>query len=128
MRLMRHRGLRALHALLLLIGFAISMAEAGVADVHDGDAPHAEVDRVTGIAHSDHAATLETDGSTGEGSEPSHPFHVCHCVHAHIGVVADRQLPSHFDLPSTAPFRESAPRLIERDLDHWTPPPILAVA
>lgn len=84
---LRSPRVRRIVALLLLWAFAFAGLEAPIADVHDGDATHAEVDRATGERHSGHE-------SAGRGSSPSgpessdHPVHVCHCVHAHTGVLA----------------------------------------
>lgn len=57
-----------------------SAVEAGIADVHDGDATHSELQRFSGVvAHSDAA---------GEPDEPllsGHSQHSCHCTHGHSG-------------------------------------------
>ena len=85
--------------MLCLAAFSV---EALVADVHDGDATAAELQR-DGASHAGaHAAgagaALRNDAglvaahhdagdeSTGTDGRPVHAQHVCHCVHAH-GVV-----------------------------------------
>lgn len=86
---LRSPRVRRVIGLLLAWSFAFAAFEAPIADVHDGGAPHAEVDRVTGESHADHENVLAERAS--ERSIPGssdHPVHVCHCTHAHAGVPA----------------------------------------
>lgn len=79
--------LRRLVALVLMLCFGLFTAEALLADVHDGDATHAELVRVDGDRH-----VAEHDGASAVGGhhsderapgESGHAQHACHCVHAH---------------------------------------------
>lgn len=100
-------GVRRVAALLVLALLAVSHVEALVADVHDGDATHAELVQADGAArhgaahgtgHHDDAsharasgesATADvldvavTDEVAGHGHVPGHPYHACHHTHAH---------------------------------------------
>lgn len=100
-------GLRRVAALVVLALLAVSHVEALVADVHDGDATHAELVQADGAArhgaahgtgHHDDAShagaaggnaaadvldVADTDGAPGHGHVPGHPYHACHHAHAH---------------------------------------------
>ena len=70
-----------------MLCFGLFTAEALVADVHDGDATHAELVRIDGEQHADRHAVAAADvdhlpGERGPG-EDGHAQHACHCVHAH---------------------------------------------
>ena len=96
MVVLRFPRLRRTLALLLTWCFLLATLEAPVADVHDGGASHAEVDRVTGEPHADHAHAFGHGSPDQPVPDPSdHPVHVCHCTHAHAGLLemADVGLP-----------------------------------
>ncbi len=92
MAVLRTSRIRRLIALLLTWCFALAVFEAPIADVHDGGASHAEIDRVTGASHADHADVVGVishavpDAPAPDASD--HPVHVCHCTHAHAGLLA----------------------------------------
>lgn len=114
------RSLRVKRAIasLLIWCFAFAALEVPIADVHDGDATHAEVDRVTGASHADHGRL--TDDQTPERPAPGssdHPVHVCHCTHAHAGMLA---LPR-VDLPV---WEHGVPLAVAPEV----PPPAVALA
>lgn len=116
--------------LTLLLGLALmaSLGESGIADVHDGDATHAELDRATGASHERHADSSlperPADPYETSPDHPDHPVHVCHCIHVHLGLLAESTLEietvEHSE-PATA-SREVAPPAVALEL--WTPPPI----
>ena len=86
---LRSSRVRRFVELLLVWSFAFGAIEAPIADVHDGGAPHAEIDQVTGQSHSDHENVIGEQASDRSGTGSSdHPVHVCHCTHAHAGVLA----------------------------------------
>lgn len=98
-------GVRRVAALLVLALLAVSRAEALVAEVHDGDATHAELVQVDGAGrhgaahgaghHDDASHTSRAGAAAGEaaadgadevpghGHVPGHPYHACHHAHAH---------------------------------------------
>jgi hypothetical protein len=125
------RRLLARRILTLLLGLALvaSLGESGIADVHDGDATHAELDRATGASHESHAtgslAEQPADRDATSPGGPDHPVHVCHCIHVHLGVLAESSLEietvEHSE-PATA-SHEQAPPVVALEL--WTPPPIV---
>ncbi len=89
MTALRSPGIQRVVALLLVLCFALVTVEAPIADVHDGGATHAEVDRVTGDSHAHHGVAFGeglSDRSSPRHSD--HPVHVCHCTHAHASVLA----------------------------------------
>ena len=83
---------------MLCLGFF--SVEALVADVHDGDASAAELQRDDASHSGAHLADAGADdeagpatkpddagdGSNGDDGKPVHTQHVCHCVHAHGAV------------------------------------------
>ena len=82
--------LRRLVALVLMLCFGLFTAEALLADVHDGDATHAELVRVDGDRHAERHAGEVTSAPDPEPvpgerapGETGHSQHACHCVHAH---------------------------------------------
>ena len=99
--------LRRFTALLLMLCLALFSVEALVADVHDGDATAAELQRdgaSHGGAHVAHAGTTGRDEAaqaavhddaggqpTRDDGRPVHTQHVCHCVHAHGAVDTARE-------------------------------------
>jgi hypothetical protein len=76
--------LRRLVALGLALCFGLFSVEALLADVHDGDATHAElVSTGAIIGHFDVPGDHGSDHAPGRSG---HATHACHCVHAHNGV------------------------------------------
>ena len=128
MRYFRRSIVRALLGMSLAIGLAFSAGEAGIADVHDGDAAHSEVDRASGITHADHAGTLDPSEVPEPDTAPAHSFHVCHCAHIHVAVVAVRTSPVILPLMTTVAFPDDATAVADGHLYRWTPPPIAASA
>src|SRR6185503_7179484 len=59
--------------------------EANIADVHDGDAPAADVARADGPAAPECVRVSPADQSPSQSSH--HAAHVCHAGHAHTGWV-----------------------------------------
>src|SRR5690349_1195508 len=86
MRFLRLRPPRTVLTVLLTLAIGFTLAEEVVADVHDGGATHAEIDRATGVNHADEqgeaGAAFHSDPAGGP-AESDHPAHVCHCTHAH---------------------------------------------
>ena len=77
---------RRLVAVILLLAFGATVAEAGMADVHDGDATHSELQRYAAVVA--HAATpADTAPHPGEPTRSGHTQHTCHCTHVHFGWV-----------------------------------------
>ena len=80
--------LRRLIALLLLLASGASIAEARIADVHDGDATHAELQEYDAVvAHADGQPADDTDHRS-EPARSGHAQHTCHCIHVHGGWLA----------------------------------------
>lgn len=77
--------LRRLASLVLALCFGLFSAESLVADVHDGDATHAELVSAAQVAgHVPHADGESAPGQHERGPDQSgHPLHACHCAHAH---------------------------------------------
>ena len=130
MHLLRRASVRRLLTMVLAFALAVSLAEEGVADVHDGDATHAEIDRATGVSHASHSETPGARHAVDPAGSPAppgsdHPVHVCHCTHAHLGVVAvstpDLDTVEHCERALSA--REDTFPLVALDL--WPPPPIV---
>lgn len=103
--------LRRLTALVLALCFGLFTAEALVADVHDGDATHAELAQFAGaVAHVDAPAGGHADGPGDHPGERApgqsgHAQHACHCVHAHAGWWA----PVAAAIPTPAPYALTVP-------------------
>lgn len=96
-----HLGfLRRLTAAFLALAFLGFSAEPLIADVHDGDAPQAQVEALDVLAEltvSTGSASAETPVSDKSNEPSGHSAHVCHCVHAHgglQGVEGTRSFPS----------------------------------
>ena len=93
--------LRRMTALLLMMCLALFSSEALIADVHDGDATTAELQREGETHREIHRADIDPDGLTAKGQleiaedsgrrsheggspeTPVHAQHACHCVHGH---------------------------------------------
>lgn len=105
MRPLRLLVLRRLIAACLTVCLGFFSAESLTAEVHDGDATHAELvqadgAREHGAAHQAALVTVDLDhhASAGTASVPGHPHespahgdggpghagHACHCGHAHV--------------------------------------------
>ena len=81
--------LRRFVVALLFLAFGASVAEAGMADVHDGDATHSELRQYdTVIAHDD-GAPVENAEHPDEPARSGHAQHTCHCAHVHFGWLAN---------------------------------------
>lgn len=92
--------LRRLVGLLLIFTFGFFSFEELVADVHDGDAPAAELAKAPASHGNLGASSTETAPDAPPSSGQSHTYHVCHCVHAHgmappAAPVADAHVPAH---------------------------------
>jgi hypothetical protein len=130
MHVFRRAAARRLLSFLLAFALAVSLGEEGIADVHDGDATHAELDRATGVSHATHLESKSSLDMVDRGQIPTpersdHPVHVCHCTHAHLGLVA-------VSSPQVGTFEHSEPPVPGQVdiiplvvLDLWTPPPII---
>ena len=109
--------LRRFTALLLMLCLGFFSVEALVADVHDGDASAAELQRdgaSHGGAHVADAGTADDeagpaakpddagDGSNGDDGKPVHTQHVCHCVHAHGAVDMARDAAAAPEVPDAS--------------------------
>lgn len=86
MRVVRGTRLRTLLATLLVASMMISIGELRVADVHDGDAPAAELASLSSQGAAPTTLASSTEGGT-DPSQPEHTYHVCHCGHAHCGML-----------------------------------------
>lgn len=86
MRVVRGTRLRTLLATLVVASMLFSIGELMVADVHDGDAPAAEL---ASPSSPDAAPSTLASGaeSSTDPSQPEHTYHVCHCSHAHGGML-----------------------------------------
>lgn len=103
--------LRRFIAVILLLAFGATVAEAGMPDVHDGDATHSEMQRYDAVvAHTD-AAPAVPDGHPDEPMSSGHAQHSCHCAHAHFGwlEVAVVMWPAVFDVATSPSGRIDAP-------------------
>jgi len=85
---LRHPGVRRIIAALLTWCFVFAVAEVRIADVHDGDASHAEVDLLTGTSHATQDVLGGHHGPASSADGGDHALHVCHCTHTHAGVLA----------------------------------------
>ena len=80
--------LRRLIAMLLFLASGASIAEARIADVHDGDATHAELQQYDAVvAHVDEQPTDDANHRS-EPARSGHAQHTCHCIHVHGGWLA----------------------------------------
>jgi len=115
------RLLKRLIASVLLLSFGLFSLELLIADVHDGDAPAAEVASAPNVAAAAHGATDGDADAPVPGS--GHSAHACHCVHVHgffaTAVAALPNIPG----PDFAITRDVArtPDQVERDV-HLRPP------
>ena len=110
-------------AVMLLLAFGATVAEAGMPDVHDGDATHSELQRYDAVvAHSD-AAPSVPDRHPDEPMSSGHAQHSCHCAHAHFGWrdVAVVMWPAVFEVATSAGGRSDAPTSAVRS-PHLRPP------
>lgn len=130
MHLFRCTAVRRLLTFVLTFALAVSLAEEGIADVHDGDATHSEIDRATGVTHASHpdrpsAAHTLDQGESSIPESPDHPVHVCHCTHVHLAVVTvpTSELDTVEHSEPALPAREDTLPIVA--LDRWTPPPIV---
>lgn len=115
--------LRRLIAVILLLAFGATVAEAGLPDVHDGDATHSELQRYDAVvAHTD-AAPSVPDRHPGEPTSSGHAQHSCHCAHAHFGWldVAVVMWPAVFGVATSPSGRTDAPVSAVRS-PHLRPP------
>ena len=122
-------SLRRIMAAFLTVALLFSIGEEVIADVHDGGATHAEVDRATGISHApdDGAAAGPAHVLQQESApaESDHTVHVCHCSHVHGAVVTlAAATPRLSFFRFAAPFAMSAAPLAAVVLDRTTRPPI----
>lgn len=143
------RSFAALLGVLLLFGCVEPLA----ADVHDGDAPGAEVaaaaaflghtlagapERVVvpdaavfaaGAPDGRATAGPTRDGQragTPQGGAPTHAFHVCHCTHAHGGMLTERFVLTAAERVVAAPVRARSDRLPPSPApEHPLRPPVL---
>ena len=124
MAFLRSPRIRRAIGLLLAWCFVVAAVEAPIADVHDGGATHAEVDRVTGESHAQHGApvlaALLTLSAAGSGIASSLSSH----CDAHSRAAQDSSAHPHSLLMpeggslSTQPVQHDCPHCPPADCSH----------
>lgn len=106
----------------LLGSFLAFIGELPVADVHDGDAPAAELAHADQLPGHLHSISAQQEGQ--DPGSPGHDLHVCHCGHTHLsslpGASAVRLNLTHLDDLSSLP----ALKLPDTSRAPAVPPPI----